>query len=112
MEISKVIEKIWAEKIDFLEWEIVKKNSEIDNLKRQIFNLEAKLSENQKYNKSKVKNESAREKAELRKKIRELEYDLKYEKNYSRNLYTTCEELITRMWYKHCFWELQLSPLK
>jgi hypothetical protein len=41
-----------------------------------------------------------------------LEDDLKYEKNYSRNLYTTCEELIERMWYKHCFWELQLSPLK
>ena len=112
MEISKVIEKIWAEKIDFLEWEIVKKNAEIDNLKRQIFNLEAKLSENQKYNKSKVKNESSREKAELRKKIRELEDDLKYEKNYSRNLYITCDELITRMWYKHCFWELQLSSLK
>jgi len=44
-----------------------------------------------------VKNESAREKAELRKKIRELEDDLKYEKNYSRKLYTTCDELITRM---------------
>ena len=112
MEISKVIEKIWAEKIDFLEWEIVKKNAEIDNLKRENANLNKAIRDNQKYNKSKVKNESAREKAELRKKIRELEDDLKYEKNYSRNLYTTCEELITRMWYRHCFWELQLSPLK
>lgn len=111
MEISKVIEKIWAEKINFLEWEIVKKNTEIDNLKRQIFNLEAKLSENQKYNKSKVENESAREKAELRKKIRELEDDLKYEKNYSKNLYTTCEELIMRMWYKHCVGQLILTKI-
>lgn len=106
MEIREIVEKIWAEKIDFLEREIVKKNAEIDNLKRQIFNLEAKLSENQKYNKSKVKNESAREKAELRKKIRELEKELEAEKKYNRELYLTCDELYTKMWLRHSVWQL------
>ena len=112
MEISKVIEKIWAEKIDFLEWEIAKKDAEINNLKRENSDLNKAIRDNQKYNKSKVKNESAKEKEELRKKIRELEDDLKYEKEYSRKLYTTLDELMERMWYKHCFWELHLSPLK
>lgn len=112
MTIEQVIEKIWAEKIDKLSWQVASQKIVIDNLKRQIFNLECKLNENQKYNKSKIKNESAREKAELRKKIKHLEEDLLYEKEYSRKLYTALDELMERMWYKHCFWELQLKELK
>lgn len=112
MKIEEVIEKLWVEKIDKLSWQVASQKIVIDNLQRQIFNLECKPRENQKYNKSKIKNESAREKAELRKKIKHLEEELAYEKEYSRKLYTALDELMTRMWYKLCFWQLQLRELE
>lgn len=111
MTVEEIIEKIWVERISKLEWQIKEKDIVIDVLKRKNWNLEASLSENQKYNKSKIKNESAREKAELRRKIKNLEEDLAREKEYSRKLYRACEELYERMWYKHCVGQLILTKI-